>query len=284
MPLANLDVFEPNEGFYTKHVTFSSVSTVDALTFAIKKLGLSYFTFDRTYKDGSHIRLTNAGQWIETYYRKKLYDVAVFERNPKLFTDGYVFWSELKREPVYAEASQHNIDHGLTITQPHDLYCDFFHFGTTRDYLISSEFLISQIDTLYNFINFFKQQAQQLIQEAENSRFILPIKSLNHFNLQDISQHNLSTTQFNSQEFSRLYLGEEFDNMYLTPREMEILALLKRAHRPIEIAKQLGLSIRTLETHIKNLKIKFKCTTLFELGYVTGKVGMNLILDTLKSK
>lgn len=270
-------VFKPNESFYGNHVTFTSVPDIQAITLPLEKIGISYFTFDRTYKDGSHIRLTNAGKWIESYYKKKLYDVAIFERDPKLFADGYVFWSWLKREPVYSAAAKHNIDHGLTVTQAHELYCDFFHFGTSCDRFISPEVMVSCLNQFYRFIAYFKEQAKALILVAENTRFILPIKSLTHINLEDIKHQGDSTDILKKTEITRLYLGDEFDNLYLTRREIEILGFLKGGKKPVEIAKEFHLSERTLETHIKNIKTKLKCNTLFELGYVIGKIGVQKI-------
>ncbi len=267
------NIITPDENFYRNNITFTSVPDITAITEPLKKIGLGYFTFDRTYKDGSHIRLTNAGKWIESYYRKKLYDVAIFERDPKLFSDGYVFWAWLKREPVYSAAHEHNIAHGLTITQSHDLYCDFFHFGTTCDNFISPEILVTRLNNLYRFIALFKEKARQTIIAAEATRFILPITALQHIKLADI-KHKDQLNIFKMTDISRLYLGDELDNVYLTRREIEILGLLTSGKKPVDISKQFELSERTMETHIKNIKTKFKCNTLFELGFITGKLGI----------
>lgn len=275
--IKKLKIFEPDENFYKNHVTFTSIQDIHAITLPLQKIGISYFTFDRTYKDNSHIRLTNNGKWIEYYYRKQLYDVALFEKDPKLFTDGFVFWSWLKREPVYLAASEHDIDHGMTITQTHDLYCDFFHFGTTCKNFISPESMITEIKNLYRFINYFKEKAQHRINEAEQSRFILPLKSQTRIHLADVKYQDFSYDIFKGTEVARLYLGEEFDNIYLTRKEIEILGFLKNGMKPVEIAQQSNLSERTVETHIKNIKEKFKCATLFELGFVTGKLSVQHI-------
>lgn len=291
MQKSKLKVIEPDESFYANHLTFTSVSDIQQIACCLNEIAISYFTFDRTYKDGSHIRLTNAGKWIESYYRKKLYDAAIFEKDPKLFSSGYVFWSWLKREPIYSAAGEHNIDHGLTITQPHELYCDFFHFGTTRDNFISPEVLAARLPQLYRFIAYFKERAQRLIAQAEATRFILPIKSLTHINLHDLQIQDDALDVLAKTEITRLYLGDEFDNAYLTRKEIEVLSMLKKGSKTVDIINQFNLSERTVETHIKNIKAKFKCHTLFELGYVTGRLGVQNIFpftvdieDTLGDK
>ncbi len=269
------------EFFYQTHVTFTSVADITLITQPLIPIGLPYFTFDRTYLDGTHLRLTNAGKWIESYYRSDLYKAAIFEKDPRLFCSGYVLWSWLSREPIYSEASRHDIDHGLTIIEKHESYSDFFHFGTTCNHYISPDELIQRIDFLYRFVAYFKQKARPIIIEAENTRIklIVPNKQkieLNAPNLPFNQQENL-VDLYKKTDITRFYLGEKFANAYLTRREMDILWLLKDGNKPIEIATQIGISNRTLETHIKNIKLKLGCGTLFELGFVLGTLGLKNI-------
>jgi DNA-binding CsgD family transcriptional regulator len=270
-------LFVPNDKFYTSHVTFTSVPDLVEITQPLTEMGLSYFTFDRTYQDGSHLRLTNAGAWIESYYRTELYKKAIFEKDPKMFFNGYVFWDWLCREPVYSAAAEHNIEHGLTITEKHEDYADFFHIGTTRENSLSQEKLLAHIDYFYRFIAYFKQQARHLIQEAEATRFILGTPPNTEISVRDLnSDHSLSSVGefLKNTDVSRIYLGEDFNNTYLTRQEINILHLLTNGLKNTLIAQELSISERTLESHIKNIKEKFKCDTLFELGFCLGKINI----------
>jgi hypothetical protein len=274
----NIKIWEPDNNFYSTHVTFTSVNNIKTLSSCLSTIGINYFTFDRTYKDNSHIRLTNAGEWITHYYNKKLYDSAIFEQSPKLFNDGYVFWSWLKREPIYSEASLFNIDHGLTITQPHNNYCDFYHFGTSCDNPIPTSQLIANLPYLYQFIALFKEKAYKLIIEAENTRFILPITALTEINLKDIAHPDVKILDiYQNNEIRRLHLGDEFENCYLTNQEIKILAHLKCGKKVHEVAGYLYISERTAETHLNNIKNKLKCKTMFELGGITNSLGIHNI-------
>ncbi len=271
-----LKVIKPDEKFYRAHVTFTSVSDMIEATKPLTKIGLSYFTFDRTYQDASHLRLTNAGEWIESYYRIELYKAAIFEKDPKIFSNGYVLWDWLCREPIYSAAAEHNIDQGLTIIERHDKHADFFHFGTTCDNLISQEALISYLDYLYRFIAFFKQKMHKLIKEAENARIILPGPDDKKIQMTDL-KHGLEPNMvefLKNTEVTRIYLGSEFNNNYLTKREIDILRLLTEGKKTVDIAEQLELAGSTLETHIKHIKEKFNCDTLFELGFRLGEISI----------
>jgi DNA-binding CsgD family transcriptional regulator len=272
-------ILQLDESFYQSHITFSSVPDMVQISKPLAAIGLSYFTFDRTYQDGSHLRLTNAGKWIESYYRSKLYNAAIFEKDPRLFCSGFVFWSWLAREPIYSAASEHNIDHGLTIIEKHKLYSDFFHFGTTRNEFIAPEKLIGKINFLYRFIAYFRQKMRRVIIQAENTRLILPTPAQN-ICLSDLKPQE-DVKQFSAlldkTKISRLYLGDAFDNAYLTRREIVIVEQLKEGKKPLQIAGELKISYRTLETHIKNIKEKLKCDTLFELGFQLGSINMQNI-------
>lgn len=278
MHKCKLKVIEPNENFFKTNITFTSVSDIKKISEPVlMKMGITYFTFDRTYRDGSHIRLTTAGKWIESYYRERLYDTAIFERDPKKFTHSHVFWSWLQREPVYSAASEHNIDHGLTIIEPHETYTDFFHFGTPRDNGLSEEKLSANIKMLHIFIALFKERAKCLIAKAHNDRFILPIKALTHANIMDFKNQIDNQNIFDRPEITRLYLGDDFDNMYLTKKEVEVLGMLAAGKKSVDIVEQLVMAEKTLESHVKHIKEKLKCNTLCELGFVAAKINIERV-------
>ncbi|MCC2625357.1 MAG: hypothetical protein K0R14_1230 [Burkholderiales bacterium] len=269
-------IFLPNEDFYHNHITFTSVGVIKEMLKELSGIGLTYFTFDRTYTDGSHLRLTSSGEWIEYYYRQKLYDVAIFEKNPAMFSNGVLFWSWLNRDPVYSKAALHDIDHGLTIVQSHKLYCDFFHFGTYVNNPISEATLLSQLDCLHKFIAVFKQKARGLIKKSEVARFILPTKSNTQYEIKDVvGANNLSALE--QGEIKRFYLGDEFGDVYLTGKEMQILLHLCNGNKLVDVAKMLFISEKTAETHIGNIKNKLKCRTMFELGAASQNLGLQNI-------
>lgn len=272
-----LKIMEPTDKFYQNHVTFTSTEDIKSLVSSeLSGLGINYFTFDRTYNDGSHVKLTTAGAWIEHYYREKLYNACIFEIDHKLFAKGYLFWSWLNREPLYSAASLFDIDHGFTIIQPQEDCCDFFNFGTSRNNPISKHTLLSQMENFYHFVSLFYDKAQRIINEAARTRFILPIKSQTEIyfdQLRDIHKPK------SIKSIQRLYLGEKFENVYLTNKEIQILFHLKDGAHVPEVAKKLDMSIRTAETHVNHIKEKLKCNTMFELGYATNSLRIPYIFS-----
>jgi DNA-binding CsgD family transcriptional regulator len=63
----------------------------------------------------------------------------------------------------------------------------------------------------------------------------------------------------------------------LTPRESETLFFLLRGHTAKEVGKHLGISNRTVETHIESIKNKLDCQTkkeIIELGHINGYVDI----------
>ena len=66
----------------------------------------------------------------------------------------------------------------------------------------------------------------------------------------------------------RKHQGEEIgSHIGLTPRENEVLQYIRIGYSPIEIARELKLSVNTVETHRKNLKDKLglsSCRQLFK--------------------
>lgn len=60
----------------------------------------------------------------------------------------------------------------------------------------------------------------------------------------------------------------------LSPREREICLYLVRGWKPPEIAEALVISIKTVEVHIRNAKVRRDCRTTAQLTaeFATGRV------------
>lgn len=60
-------------------------------------------------------------------------------------------------------------------------------------------------------------------------------------------------------------LGEKFGTVYFTRREAECMVWLLKGKTISRVAMELGLSPRTVEFYLKNMKVKLGCRTKFEL-------------------
>jgi len=265
-----------DEKFYETNPLFTSTNAIIEFTKPLKKLNLSYFTFDRHYIDNSRISLTSSVDWIRHYWEYKLYEKSIFEKDHLKFSGGHVLWSWLSREPVYSTASLYGIDHGITITEKHDDYCDFLNFGSINNDAITSEYLINNLPFLYQFTAFFKYRMKGLITEAEKHKFRVSIPQSDYdgpIKLDAEIDGKIFCQSMDQKSTSRIYLGDDFENSYLTKKEFELASLLIRGFNSSEAAAKLGVSNDTVNKHIKNIKIKLNCGTLCELGFAISKIG-----------
>lgn len=269
---------EIDENFFRSHITFTSVGEVVEIARPLSHLGFTYFTFDRHYSDNSRLCLTTAGQWIEHYWRSGLYKEAVFEKDPMNFFNGYVFWNWLNREPIYSAAAEHDIDHGITFTDVNERYSDFYHFGTNCKSQMSHDDIMQVMDPLYRFIAHFKQKTEKLLSKATAEKNLFPIygedrQLIKSSDLNEqLRQENLSEF-LKSTEITKLYLGENFDDRYLTRKEIHVLSALLENGTLQSAAEAIGLSRNTFDFHINNIKNKLECKTLFQLGCKIGAIS-----------
>lgn len=61
------------------------------------------------------------------------------------------------------------------------------------------------------------------------------------------------------------FLGKKYPGAYFTRREAECMALLLKGKTVTTVAATLSLSPRTVEFYLKNMKIKVRCRTRYEL-------------------
>jgi hypothetical protein len=87
-----------------KHIVFTSSLDIEAICKPLLKLGISYFSFVRSFQDGSHIRLSNNPGWTQHYYRRQFYNV-IMKQVPD--SEGNILWSSIDKYPLFHEASEY---------------------------------------------------------------------------------------------------------------------------------------------------------------------------------
>jgi len=76
----------------------------------------------------------------------------------------------------------------------------------------------------------------------------------------------------------RYYLGSEFNDWYLTLREVQVLKYLLLGYSARQTGEVLCLSAKTVESHIENLKIKLDVSTKGDIIATAIKFGLTQII------
>lgn len=265
--------------FFENNPSFTATDQVVEFTRPLTLLGLAYFTFDRHYEDGGRIVLTNNAEWIRFYWESGLYQEAVFENSPTQFSNGHIFWEWLNREPIYSAAALRGIDHGVTLTKKYATHCDFFHFGAINNSSISGDFIFRNLDRLRRFVSIFVHKMNPLIVAAEKDRIFahLPHLSPGFKAVDDIDLSRFDENMIDligKRDFSRIYLGKEFDFNYLTRGEMRLLKDLVAGRSCLEVSHATNISVGAIDKRIKSIKEKLGCKTLCHLGFVSGRLDL----------
>lgn len=81
-----------------------------------------------------------------------------------------------------------------------------------------------------------------------------------------------------SDDQDRLFLPKELGNEYLTKQEVCVLKLIILGKTSKQIAKELGVSFRTIEEYTNNLKRKLQCKFKNEIHSVVIQYGISHLL------
>lgn len=79
----------------------------------------------------------------------------------------------------------------------------------------------------------------------------------------------------------RYYLSGQYDGLYLTERQRDVLLLFLQNKSAAEIARTLGLSERTIEDYSRALRTKFGCATKKRLIAQIKRDGLDQLLERL---
>lgn len=231
-----------------RHITLQSTQEMQEISSPLKLLNVDFFSYTRFYFDGTSISLLTHTDWYQNFLKQEIPNcVNVFGLKTSVN-----LWVETFPERANMEAkNNYNIDNGINFVQRNNDYVELISYATKSNLPNGLAYFLANIDLLEKFIHYFKEKAEPLIKNAIKERIVIP-KIMRGY--QDV--HSSLTVD---KETRRTFLKQiDYDKKIrqLSKRELQCLKYLAKGNSAKQIAKNLGISSRTVETHITNLKNK----------------------------
>lgn len=238
-----------------------------------KTTEVNCFSYSRVYKDGSRAELWTDPIALEYTFIKKKYIVGTYTADYYDSDERYALleskiesFPDTIREKYSTQLSDQRIifDHAspLEIVLKLNDSCEFFSFYSPVSRRSAETFYINKLDTFERFSNFFKIVAASLIAAASSQRLVGASSVL------DVRHPSTDIRVPCTWDLadSRSHL--------LTERQLEIAKHVITGQTARQIAHCLGLSARTVETHIDNMKSRLGCANKTELLVQFSRLGM----------
>lgn len=246
--------------------------------FFLKENSFSGFEHARVYDDGTCSILYSDLKVAKFVIQERIHITALIPNN--IIRDS--FWYLPPKDSIYIEAFKKlagptGVRSFIDYIRRHDGYYDMFCF-TSSDYIEeSANHFLNSIQDMEGFSLQFLDRVKDMISEVEKDRFTIPFDMRPNIRGLDKSlsaSHDRISSLINrlSQEINEL--NPRLPSK-LTNRELDCVRLMFLGHTAKEISSSLGVSVRTVEFYLDNIKSKLYCTKKSEiistiLAFATG--------------
>jgi DNA-binding CsgD family transcriptional regulator len=240
------------------HITLTSTQALKDLCNPLTMLQIDFFAYLRYYQDGTCLALLTDTKWFNSFLsQEQAKSVNVFN-----LKSGYCFWKEIHLQSIVAEAENYfGIYNPFNMNYQKENYLEVYTFASQcKDYK-GTQTILTNLDLLEKFNIYFKSTAVDLIEKLLKNRITIPEV------MRDYAGHNAGAALSLTKRKKFLQsLGYQNQISNLTVREYQCLRQLSHGMAAKYIANKLNISVRTVETHIENLKDKLNCQNKSQLA------------------
>ncbi|MBY0462514.1 MAG: LuxR C-terminal-related transcriptional regulator [Alphaproteobacteria bacterium] len=231
--------------------------------------GITGFTFQRMYKDGARLYFSSSETWIENFYDKNYFLASSFKKFGQL--QSFNLWKYWPKEDnvfyqLMADAKENfSYANGIVIIRSYSEYMDAFTFrgNAKKDDSVNHQYL-NEFQCIEKFLDYFYVVADPLISKAYKKKIIIPedIVQPIYSNNEDFNEYRKRREDFlSSINHDRILIENAEKKFFLTKRESDCLRLMVRGQIAKEIAHNLSLSPRTVESYLLSIKLKLACAS-----------------------
>jgi hypothetical protein len=267
----------------SKHITITSHGEIDQICAPIKKLGINYFSYVKSFIDGSHIRLSNNPHWTNHYYQNKYYNV-VLNQIPKI--NGHILWSCIDKYPLFQDASEiYDVDNGIVIVELNDSTVERYFYGSTRNNYKINEFYCFNINLLYRFNLYFKEKARKIINNAANTKIIVPKDPVNSLqNNPSMTKKSMINQFIEETKIKKIPVEINGEILYLSKRQAQLIYFMSKGFTSKQIANKMTTTFKTIDFYKQNIKAKSKrhsCNSNLSFDIDENYLNESILFDTL---
>lgn len=113
----------------------------------LQMFDVHHFTYQKQFRDGQRISLSNKPAWILDYYNLNLFGSSLFETSTNVCKPRHDIWIGEYDLAVYKHGKQYYDSHySISIMQPHAESCELYIFATSTKGRQSILFLANNMD------------------------------------------------------------------------------------------------------------------------------------------
>lgn len=253
-------------------------STVKKCTQPLQRLGVTCFYYIFTEGNGNLSLLTDCPQVEEYYHQEKVYLNDPHVKHPDHYEPGLFFFKTTQNrkygQSLAKIASSCKVSPFVGLCEKQKDSVEFFgfwgHVNTSHHF---ERIYLNYGHLLKAFATYFKQECSQIIQTD-----VTPTLSLKELIGTDLFKSKpKSQAEVDSQSLRQYLIELGFSQEIakadlLSTREKECIKLLVKGKSTKEIATLLGLSPRTVEHYLENIKNKFNCLYKNELFFISEQL------------
>lgn len=244
-----------------KHILLTASDAVSQLCQPLfTSTQLAFFELTRIYKDGSASELSSRGVITKHIYENGYYMLPLI---PKQLIDNLHFYflsSDQNICPFMTTLRDiFNVDNVFLLFDKYKNYTDIYTYRTAPHFKQSVNYYLNNIDMLMKFGRYFKEKSDTLMQLSIKDKIIPITPMLKQRNIDIVNSFNENDLyndykNINYHQFITKLLKPSF-----TKREMHVFQYLLSGYSAKDTAKELSLSVRTIETHLDHIKSKLGC-------------------------
>lgn len=238
------------------------------------RFNIDYFTYHKINNDGHYTVILDRPDWAEHYVNKKFYLLDPYLRNPEAYESGVCFLESNGPDAYQNEVLKDgfelfNLNVGMILIEKSADCVEFFSCsGNSKDGGIYSLY-INDVGLLKAFARYFKKELENLYFEMQEAPISLPqLKGEDYYIKTPVMA---KTTNDQRLAFLNEVGHSEELQLYqrISPREKDCLELLQKGKTAKESAETMGISPRTIEFYLENIKDKLGCVNKKEILSLT---------------
>ncbi|MCF6766669.1 helix-turn-helix transcriptional regulator [Thiotrichales bacterium 19S3-7] len=250
------------------HLSAQNSEVIIKATELLKLIGVDFFLYYVRYDNGSELKCSNRSDWINYYTKHKLYKDSIIYTTKweKIKSNSFYLFDYFEAKKINElRSAEFNIDHIIAWINSNNNYLEMFQFGVEADQCHRMNYYINHLKLLRRFITYFKNELIPNL-NLEKEKLLITPYLIQENALYPLGNTNENLDQFLHQTKIKLFnLEGQYNNVSLTSRELDCLYELAKGLMIKEIAKNLSISPRTVETHLNHIKNKLTLTSKSDL-------------------